>query len=112
MAHPYLEQLQGLVSEAGIGDVDLDCKHFFSGAALYAGGKICATYTPVGLAFKLPRARCKELIAVKLAVPLCYFKGAPAKSGYALFQEPDDLSGESLSSYFSECIEHTLPGSS
>ena len=44
MAHPYLEQLQDLVRGVDHGDVELVCKHFFSGAALYANGKISAYF--------------------------------------------------------------------
>ena len=58
MAHPYLEQLQILVRNIDRGDVELVSKHFFSGAALYADGKICASLTPAGLAFKLSQQRC------------------------------------------------------
>jgi hypothetical protein len=107
MAHPYLKQLQDLVGTIKRGDVELVCKHFFSGAALYADGKICASLTPAGLAFKLPQQRCKDLIDSHIAVPLCYFEGAPKKTNYALFPEPDELSSKSISAYFNECIENS-----
>ena len=107
MAHPYLKQLQDLVGTVKRGDVELVCKHFFSGAALYADGKICASLTPAGLAFKLPQQRCKDLIDSHIAVPLCYFEGAPKKNNYALFPELDELSSISISAYFNECIENS-----
>jgi len=43
MAHPYLGQIQELVSNIDFGDADIVCKHFFSGAAVYANGKIVAS---------------------------------------------------------------------
>ena len=107
MAHPYLKQLQDLVGTINHGDVELVCKHFFSGAALYADGKICASLTPAGLAFKLPQQRCKDLIDSRIALPLCYFEGAPKKTNYALFPELDELSSKSISAYFNECIENS-----
>ena len=107
MAHPYLKQLQDLVGTVNRGDIELVCKHFFSGAALYADGKICASLSHAGLAFKLPQQRCKDLIDTRIAVPLCYFEIAPKKANYALFPELDDLSSTSISAYFNECIENS-----
>ena len=104
MAHPYREQLQDLVQIVDRSDVDLVCKHFFSGAALYANGKICASLSPAGLAFKLSQQRCADLIKSRVAEPLCYFEGAPTKTNYALFPDPDELSGKSIAAYFDECI--------
>ncbi len=108
MAHPYLEQLQNLVRGDFRGDVDLVCKHFFSGAVLYANGRICASLSPAGLAFKLGNKRSDELIAGEVAVPLCYFKGAPTKSNYVLFPDPDELTSRSIRSYFNESIQYSL----
>ena len=106
MAQPYLEQLQILVRNIDRGDVELVSKHFFSGAALYAEGKICASLTPAGLAFKLSQQRCADLIESGVAVPLCYFEGAPTKTNYALFPEPDELSSKSITAYFNESIDN------
>jgi len=108
MAHPYLEQLQSLVRTELRGDAELTCKHFFSGAALYANGKICASLSPAGLAFKLGKKRSEELIASQVAVPLCYFEGAPTKSNYVLFSDPDELTSSSICAYFSESIQYSL----
>ena len=108
MAHPYLAQLQSLVRNELGSDVELTCKHFFSGAALYANGKICASLSPAGLAFKLGKKCSEELITNQIAVPLCYFKGAPTKSNYVLFPDPDELTSSSICAYFSESIQHNL----
>lgn len=78
MAHPYLEQLQSLVSTELRGDGDLTCKHFFSGTALYANGRICASLSPAGLAFKLGNKRSEE------------------------------ATSSSICAYFSESIQHSL----
>ena len=46
MAKKYLEKLSSLLRQTlphGFKDVKLDCKHFFSGAAIYANGKIFIT---------------------------------------------------------------------
>ena len=57
MAKKYLQQLSALIKQSTSGkfkDIKLECKHFFSGAAVYADGEICITLTPVGFAIKLP----------------------------------------------------------
>ena len=46
MAQPYLDELTKLVQNINPGGYDLACKHFFSGAALYADGQVCASLTP------------------------------------------------------------------
>ena len=45
-----------------IAGVELACKHFFSGAAAYANGRIFMSLTPVGLALKLPEETRAALI--------------------------------------------------
>ena len=110
MAKEYFEKLSNLLKEIKIDNeiaTSLEIKHFFSGAALYADGKICASLTPAGLAFKLSQQRCKDLIDSHIAVPLCYFEGAPKKTNYALFRELDELSSKSIAAYFNECIENS-----
>jgi hypothetical protein len=104
MAHPYLEQLQNLIRPVDPGDSELVCKHFFSGAALYADEKICALLTPAGLAFKLGEKRSEELISSQVAVPLCGSADIPRKGDYVLFSDPDELSDNALAAYFDEAI--------
>ena len=108
MAHPYLERLQALSRVVQFDDIDLICKHFFSGAALYANARICALLSPDGLAFKLPKKRCADLIGRQVAIPLCGSGKARGGNGYALFPDPDELSEQALSGYFRECIENAL----
>ena len=57
MAQPYFDRLTGELRHLGASaprGVLVECKHFFSGAALYANGRIFASLTPAGLAIKLP----------------------------------------------------------
>ncbi len=61
--------------------VKLECKHFFSGAAGYANGRIFMTLTTVGLALKLPEETRAALIEGG-AGPLRYFPNGPVKKDY------------------------------
>ena len=57
MAQPYLDRLTATFRAANPPEprgVIVECKHFFSGAALYVDGLIFATLTPAGFAIKLP----------------------------------------------------------
>jgi len=105
MAQPYLDQLRALVSAID-GRQSLVCKHFFSGAALYAERSICASLTPKGLAFKLPRSRCDDLFRQGKAIPLRYFDRSPVKQGYILLTDFRELSDTDISSYLEECISY------
>ncbi len=90
MAEPYLGQLRDLVGELGLGEqpgAELECRHFFAGAALYAGGKICASLTPVGLAVKLPLDVREVMLAEGRGRPLRYFDGGKVKKEYVLLPE-------------------------
>ncbi len=91
MAQPYLDELENLSEEwhgadAGVGL--LECRHFFSGAAVYRDGAIVASLTPVGLAFKVPAEVHDELQASGVASPLRYFPTGPVKKNYVLFPDP------------------------
>ena len=104
MAQPYLTQLEQLVCTVDQPGYTLVCKHFFSGAALYVNQKICASLTPKGLAFKLPRQRCENLIGRGDAIPLQYFDNSPIKQGYILLPDFQDLGNAEISAYFKECV--------
>lgn len=108
MAQPYLDRLQQLIRDVESDRYNLACKHFFSGAALYVDGYICASLTPKGLAFKLSESRCDNLIAEKVAVPMQYFDDAPFKRGYVLFPEFESLGIKDIREYFEECIRHCV----
>jgi len=107
MAEPYLTELIRIIeSNTGSTD-DVVCKHFFSGAAAYVDGKVFATLTPVGIAFKLPEARCAVLLGED-GVPLRYFPAAPVKRDYVLFAEPDALSADRLCALLVESVGYVL----
>lgn len=72
----------------------LECRHFFSGAAVYRDDSIVATLTPVGLAFKVPDDIHDELIADGQAVALRYFPASPIKRNYVLFPEPENVNAK------------------
>ena len=88
MAEPYLEILTNTIACLELNtspEVVLECKHFFSGAALYANGKICASLSPAGYGLKLPSELRTQLIESGDANELRYFKKAHAKKEYVLF---------------------------
>ena len=89
MAEEYLEQLSALVDKAASGKIkdNLECKHFFSGAAVYAKGRICMSLTPVGFAIKLPEESRNILIKEQGAKPLRYFPKGPIKKDYVVLPE-------------------------
>ena len=106
MAQPYLTALEDLVARELPGTPGLVCKHFFSGAALYSNSSICASLTPVGIAFKLSECRCSALIASGRALPLRYFAMSPVKKGYVLFPNASSLAAAEVASHFRECVSH------
>ena len=90
MAKGYLEKLTELMNRATAGkfkNVDLECKHFFSGAAVYANGSICITFTPVGFAVKLPEESRNALMRDKGTEQLRYFPRGPIKKDYVVLPE-------------------------
>jgi TfoX/Sxy family transcriptional regulator of competence genes len=64
-------------------EIRIECKHFFSGAAAYANGRIFMTLTSVGLALKLS-AESRESLIAEGARPLRYFPTGPVKKGYVV----------------------------
>src|SRR5205809_716589 len=66
MAKEYLQKLSALILRLDI-EKEVDCrievKHLFTGAALYVNKVICASWSPVGLAFKLPEKEVASLIS-------------------------------------------------
>jgi TfoX/Sxy family transcriptional regulator of competence genes len=61
----------------------------FGGVMSYAGGKVFASLSDVGLALKLHGADREALLALKGAKPLRYEPDAPASKSYVVI--PDDL---------------------
>ena len=106
MAHPFLENLKTLVDLHLHDDPHLVCKHFFSGAALYASGVMCASLSPVGLAFRLPADVRAELIDCGAASKLKYFAKSPIKKGYVLFSDVDNVCDADIAKYFGIAVAH------
>jgi len=87
VAQEYLERLNALIGRLPSGSlkgVKLECKHFFSGAAVYADGRICMSWTPVGFAIKLPETSRSALMNQQGAKYLRYFPKGPIKKDYVV----------------------------
>lgn len=87
MSKEHLEKLIALIDKTTSGtfkNIHLECKHFFSGAALYANGKICISLTPVGFAIKLPEESRNALLKQTGTKPLRYFPEGPIKKDYVI----------------------------
>jgi len=103
MAKIYYEKLSSLVAKLDIKNEitgSMEVKHFFSGAVLYVKQIICASWSPVGLAFKLSEQEVEKLISNGKAIPLKYFPKGHIKKGYALFSKPDELKLKQCKKYF------------
>lgn len=107
MAKQYFEKLSKLVTTLNFEhetNSQLEIKHFFSGAALYSDGQMCASWSPAGLAFKLPDQEANDLIGSGEAIPLKYFPKGHIKSGYALFENPADFEDAHWKPYFLKAV--------
>jgi len=103
MAKIYFEKLSKLISELDIENEllnQIEVKHFFTGAALYIDQTICVSWSPVGLAFKLPKLDVDRLITSGKAIPLQYFPKGHIKKGYALFENPESKKNKFWLKYF------------
>ena len=110
MAREYLEKLSRLIVDLEVEsetDAELETRHFFSGAALYANRVICASWTPAGLAFKLPQAEVTQLIANGKAKPLRYFAKGHIKKGYVMFENPEQEKVDVWRKYLINAIGQT-----
>ena len=108
MAIKYLSQLRSLfqkVELVGIDNIKLEFKHFFSGAAVYANGKICVTLTPVGFALKLSKPDIDSLLESKANKRLRYFPNSPVKKDYVVISADLLDNAESLGSLIRTSIE-------
>jgi len=103
VAKVYFQKLKNLVEKLNLEtDIDskIEVKHFFSGAALYVNQTICVSWSPVGLAFKLPQQEVDKLINSGKAKPLKYFPKGHVKKGYALFEELSEKKASHWKKYF------------
>ena len=89
MVAAYVTALRSLLATATSGldrGITIECRHFFSGAAAYANGRIFMTLTSVGVALKLPQESQAELTR-RGAKPLRYFPHGPIKKDYVIVPE-------------------------
>lgn len=111
MAQKYLQQLTALVEQLIAGrfkGAKLECKHFFSGAAVYADGKICMTLTTVGFAIKLPENSRNALMQERGARPLRYFPKGPIKKDYVVLPKAMLQDRRALRRWVKTSIEYVL----
>ena len=107
MAKVYFEKLSLLIQDIDFENetnAELEIKHFFSGAALYADQTICVSWSPSGLAFKLAESEVRKLISSGKAKPLKYFEKGNVKKGYALFENPETSNKSCWKNYFMKAI--------
>jgi TfoX/Sxy family transcriptional regulator of competence genes len=110
MAKPYLEELEALlrpVTGKLPPEIEVEVRHFFSGAAAYANGRICITLTAVGLALKLPLDSRSKLIKAG-ARPLRYFANGPVKKDYAVVPATFRQDRRKLALWTRRSIDHAL----
>ena len=115
MAEPYRERLATMLREARFRPskapgVRLECKHFFSGAALYANGTICASLTPVGFAVKLSEETGAALLRERRAKPLRYFRRGPIKKEYVLLSPATGSEPSAILALLRESIRYATRG--
>jgi len=111
MAKEQLEQLTALIRQATSGrykDAKLECRHFFSGAAVYANGRICISLTPVGFAIKLPEESRNALLKQKGAKHLRYFPNGPIKKDYLVLPKTMLKDMRTLRRWVRVSIEYVL----
>ena len=111
MAKKYLHQLTVLMQQSTSGrfkDIKLECKHFFSGAAVYANGRICISLTPVGFAIKLPEESQNILMREKGAKHLQYFSKGHIKKDYVVLPKSMLKDIKTLRRWVNACIEYVI----
>ena len=111
MAEPYLELLTQKITNLGLltsGQVALECRHFFSGAALYANGKLCASLTPAGFGLKLPAEIRDRMIDAGEGRELRYFENAPVKRDYIALSPALVEDSQKMRSLLAQSFEYVL----
>jgi len=109
VAEPYLERLITIVREARPAKtpgVRLECKHFFSGAALYANGTVCASLTPVGFAVKLSEQSRAAVLRERRGKPLRYFESGPIKKQYVVLSRATAADRAGIRAFLRESIRY------
>jgi TfoX/Sxy family transcriptional regulator of competence genes len=117
VAEPYLERLSQIIARLGpvsARSVTLETKHFFSGAALYANGRICASLSPAGFAVKLPADVRSSLIHERKGKEFRFFAKGPIKREYVALSDSVIQDGEMLQKLIDMSVSYAVgaPGSS
>src|SRR6266508_3779296 len=106
MSRSHLDALRSLL-EGVTPDLasrsSIECKHFFSGAAAYANGRIFMTLTTVGRALKLPE-ESRAALTKRGAQPPRYFAKAPVKKDYVILPQTLAKDDVALASWIKESI--------
>jgi TfoX/Sxy family transcriptional regulator of competence genes len=111
MAKEYVDRLSDLMAEISPNlatTANLEIKHFFSGAAVYADGRICITFTPAGFALKLPTGLRDELLEQAGTKTLQYFPEAPIKKDYVVLPQRMLDDRDTLCFWVDKSIEYAL----
>jgi len=107
MAQPYHDQLSKMIdpllSELEA-EMDIECTHFFEGAAVYVNGEICMSLTPNGLAIKLPDAEYKKVRDLGGDL-LRLFPSGPIKKNYVVIPATIMNSNVDLALWLRRCVE-------
>lgn len=109
MVETHLQDLQSLLERVAPNlapGTALECKHFFSGAAVYAGGRVFMSLTPAGLALKLP-AEARQQLTEAGARPLRNFPKGPIKKEYVVLPEKLARDDNALVPWIEESIRYT-----
>ena len=109
MAEPYLGELSQMIGRLKLRlnpEVALEAKHFFSGAALYTNGKICALFSPMGFALKLPAETRQRLIQEGKGDEFRFFAEGPIKQDYVTLSESILEDDEALGKLISQSVNY------
>jgi TfoX/Sxy family transcriptional regulator of competence genes len=110
MAEPYLQELEALLARNAAalgGRSNTEARHFFSGAAAYADGRMFISLTPAGLALKLSEADRASLSELG-GRPSKYFPKAPTKKDYLVL--PDAIADDdaALAGWIEKSVAYVL----
>jgi len=111
VAKEYLDPLSALVKQAvprSSESAKLEVKHFFSGAAVYANGKIGMTLTPIGFEIKLPEKSRAILMDQQGGMPLRYFPKGPIKKDYVVLPQAMLNDMKTLRNWVRSSIEYAV----
>jgi len=108
MAEPFFSQMSKLIEDIEFPDMALECKHFFSGAALYANDKIMASLSPAGFAIKLPEDERLKLIQKGRGVEFHFFPDGPIKKEYVLLKESVIQDDEEFQEIFRKSVGYVI----